>query len=86
MKYYSIHKFSKLIGRTPQTLRNWDKLGRLSKNFIVLVSEFNAPNNYVSIWSKEKTSILNSKGNYKKDIEHLFTHKDNLKYINREEI
>lgn len=29
MKYYSIHEFSKLIGRTPQTLRNWDMSGRL---------------------------------------------------------
>lgn len=29
MKYYSIHEFSKLIGRTPQTLRNWDRSGRL---------------------------------------------------------
>lgn len=29
MKYYSIHEFSKLIGRTPQTLRNWDLSGRL---------------------------------------------------------
>lgn len=29
MKYYSIHEFSKLIGRTPQTLRNWDKNGTL---------------------------------------------------------
>lgn len=29
MEYYSIHKFSKLIGRTPQTLRNWDYSGRL---------------------------------------------------------
>lgn len=29
MKYYSIHEFSKLIGRTPQTLRNWDSSGRL---------------------------------------------------------
>lgn len=29
MKYYSIHEFSKLIGRTPQTLRNWDTSGRL---------------------------------------------------------
>ena len=32
MKYCSIHEFSKLIGRTPQTLRNWDKSGRLSPN------------------------------------------------------
>jgi predicted site-specific integrase-resolvase len=29
MKYYSIHEFSKLISRTPQTLRNWDKSGIL---------------------------------------------------------
>jgi len=29
MKYYSIHEFSKLIGRTPQTLRNWDKSSKL---------------------------------------------------------
>ena len=29
MKYYSIHEFSKLVCRTPQTLRSWDKKGRL---------------------------------------------------------
>lgn len=29
MRYYSIHEFSKLINRTPQTLRNWDKSGKL---------------------------------------------------------
>lgn len=29
MKYYSIHEFSKLIGRTPQTLRSWHKNGKL---------------------------------------------------------
>lgn len=29
MKYYSIHEFSKLIGRTPQTIRNWDSNGNL---------------------------------------------------------
>jgi predicted site-specific integrase-resolvase len=32
MKYYSIHEFSKLIGRTPQTIRNWDASGRLKPN------------------------------------------------------
>ena len=30
MKYYSIHEFSKLISRTPQTLRNWDKSSKLT--------------------------------------------------------
>jgi len=29
LKYYSIHEFSKLIARTPQTLRNWDNSGKL---------------------------------------------------------
>ena len=29
MKYYSIHKFAEIIGVTPQTLRNWDKNGKL---------------------------------------------------------
>jgi putative resolvase len=29
LKYYSIHEFSKLISRTPQTLRNWDTSGKL---------------------------------------------------------
>ena len=29
MNYYSINKFSKIIGVTPQTLRNWDKSGKL---------------------------------------------------------
>ena len=29
-EYYSIHKVSKMLGVTPQTLRNWDKSGRLT--------------------------------------------------------
>ena len=28
-KFYSIHVFSKILGVTPQTLRNWDRLGKL---------------------------------------------------------
>ena len=28
-KYYSITSFSKILGVTPQTLRNWDRLGKL---------------------------------------------------------
>ena len=64
----------------------WELIDNLSKDFIVLVSEFNAPNDYISIWSKEKLSTANSQNVYKKDMEHLFIHKNNLKYINREEI
>jgi len=32
LKYYSIKEFSKIINRTAQTLRNWDKSGRLKPN------------------------------------------------------
>ena len=28
-KYYSINKFSKILGISVQTLRNWDKKGKL---------------------------------------------------------
>jgi len=34
MKYYSIGKFAKLIGKTEQTLRNWDKKGILKPAYI----------------------------------------------------
>ena len=29
MEYYTINKFAKILGVTPQTLRNWDRNGRL---------------------------------------------------------
>lgn len=29
MEYYTINKFAKIIGVTPQTLRNWDRSGKL---------------------------------------------------------
>ena len=29
MEYYTINKFSKMVGKTAQTLRNWDKSGHL---------------------------------------------------------
>ncbi|WP_303758209.1 MerR family DNA-binding transcriptional regulator, partial [Selenomonas ruminantium] len=27
LEYYTINKFAKIIGVTPQTLRNWDRSG-----------------------------------------------------------
>ena len=29
MRYFTINKFAKIVGVTPQTLRNWDKSGKL---------------------------------------------------------
>jgi len=34
MKYYSIGEFAKLIGKTEQTLRNWDRNNRLKPAYI----------------------------------------------------
>ena len=34
MKYYSIGEFSKAIGVTQQTLRNWDKIGKLKPHHV----------------------------------------------------
>lgn len=34
MKVYSIHEFSKLVSRTTQTIRNWDKTGYLKPHTI----------------------------------------------------
>jgi predicted site-specific integrase-resolvase len=34
MKYYSIGEFAKLIGKTQQTLRNWDNSGKLKPAYI----------------------------------------------------
>ena len=34
MKFYSIGQFSKLIGKTNQTLRNWDKDGTLKPHHV----------------------------------------------------
>ena len=33
-RYYTIHKFSKILGVTPQTLRNWDHAGKLHPHHV----------------------------------------------------
>ena len=35
-KYYSIHEFSKIIGVSAQTLRNWDANGKLHPHHITV--------------------------------------------------
>lgn len=34
MKFYTIHEFSKLIDKSPQTLRNWDNNGKLKPHHV----------------------------------------------------
>ena len=37
-KYYSIHEFSKIIGVSAQTLRNWDANGKLHPHHTTVVA------------------------------------------------
>lgn len=46
-----------------------------TRNYPVYVSEYQAPDDFVSIWSREKRSLLSSTGLTAPRIEHLFLHK-----------
>ena len=60
----------------------WDKVREWSKNNIVLVSEYNAPNDFVCIFEKKLTTTFDNKQR-KKDTEKLFIHKNLVKFINK---
>jgi predicted site-specific integrase-resolvase len=55
MKYYSIGKFSKLIGKTAQTLREWDKKGVLKPHHV-------APTGYRYYSQEQLNHFLGLKG------------------------
>ena len=54
----------------------WNWARQMSKDNIVLVSEYNAPNDFECIWTKQLTTTLD-KNSRKKDIEKLFVYKIN---------
>lgn len=51
-----------------------------TRNYPVYVSEYQAPEDFVSIWDKEKRSLFNNGGLSAPKIEHLFVHK---RFVNR---
>ena len=61
----------------------WDWVKKLSKDNYVLVSEYNAPEDFDCIWSTELTTTLD-KSSRSKSVEKLFTYKNGLYsvYIN----
>ena len=61
MKYYSINKFSKIVGVSPQTLRNWDKSNKLRPHHKSL-------NGYRYYSQEQLDKILNIKPNTNKKI------------------
>ena len=53
--------------------RFWDWVR--TRDFPVYVSEYAAPEDFISVWSKEKTCSYSSTNNSKKTVEHIFLHK-----------
>lgn len=57
----------------------WNWVRDLSKRCTVYVSEYNAPDDFVAVWEKVKTSDMrNTKGENFKQYEKLFTLKENI--------
>ena len=55
----------------------WNTMNKWSENNIVLVSELNAPENWISIWSKEVVRSLNARDK-SVAVENLFIHINKL--------
>lgn len=55
MKQYTIGQFAKLIGRTPQTLRDWDKKGELKPHYV-------APSGYRYYSQEQLNHFMGIKG------------------------
>lgn len=53
--------------------RFWDWIR--TRNCPVYVSEYAAPEDFISVWPKEKTCSYSSTNNSKKTVEHIFLHK-----------
>ena len=72
-----------LIGKF-NTDEFWGIMREWSKNNTVVISEYNAPEDFICVWQKEtKTEIRNKENIRENRIEKLFIHKNtNIKYHN----
>lgn len=55
----------------------WEWVRKLSNDNYILVSEYNAPNDFIPMWEKELTTTLD-KNSRSKAVEKLFTYQDGL--------
>lgn len=63
----------------------WNWVRELSKNNIVICSEYNAPNDFLCIYEKGLTTTMDN-ASRKKDTEKLFIHVNNEKTLNKTDI
>jgi putative resolvase len=82
-KYYSIHEFSKIIGVSAQTLRNWDANGKLHPHHTT-VSGYRyysdeQLNQVINVKPKNRITIINKKMIWNDRsimLKHIFWQKD----------
>lgn len=61
----------------------WETMRIWSKNNIVVVSEYNAPDDFVQIWSKDTVTDIRTKNGRGPRIEKLFVHESIFKEVSR---
>lgn len=81
--YNGATQYSKEVVGEFNTKEFWEYMRSWSENNLVIISEYQAPIDFIPIWSKEtKLDIRNKNNINEKRIEKLFIHKNNLnKYI-----
>ena len=87
--YQGTTQYGKIVGDFNSD-EFWNKVREWSKNNMVVVSEYKAPDDFVEVWRKEtKTDIRNKNNKREKRIEKLFIHKSKLNentYYNKNSI
>ena len=58
----------------------WEWARNMSKNNIVVISELQAPNDFICIWEQEVTRTQNNRDRFK-SVEKLFIYKDSISKI-----
>lgn len=70
--YQGTTQYGKIVGDFDSD-EFWDKVREWSKNNTVVVSEYNAPDDFKTVWTKEtKTDIRNKSNEQEKRVEKLF--------------
>lgn len=73
--YKGTTQYGKIVGEFNSN-EFWDYMREWSKDNMVVISEYNAPDDFVEVWRKEtKTDIRNRKNEKEDRIEKLFVHK-----------
>lgn len=66
----------KAIGKF-DCLKFWEYMRELSKNHLIFISEYNAPDDFICVWQKDVAVSVEYNNNNRRKVEKLFIHKCN---------